>query len=206
MIGPPNWNQLVYIGGGYPYYRPNSVLIEAIFWLIACLVISIGAALVLRRARRRKDAVSIIRELLNFKYYWSAMLFSIITYGYAVIDNAIHIGVQYVQQRYFLVRLIFNAFDYAGRIFLLFTIYALVFRLMRKSPLHIHGHAGDQAAQRKKEKRIQRASRRRNPAKANGSRGFSRNCPRDLSLAGIIPATNLMSRMQLGNEIWWNVG
>lgn len=63
------------------------------------------------------------------------MLFSIITYGYAVIDNAIHIGGQYVQQRYFLVRLIFNAFDYAGRIFLLFTIYALVFRLMRKSPL-----------------------------------------------------------------------
>lgn len=43
--------------------------------------------------------------------------------------------------------------------------------------LHIHGHTGDQAAQRKEEKRIQRASRRRNPAKAKGSKRFLKELP-----------------------------
>ena len=125
----------MYVGGGYPYYRPNSDLVLAIFLLVSCVIVSTMAAIMLRLAKRKNDAVSIVRELLTFRYYWTAMLCSIITYGYALIEGAVHAGSQYVQQRSFLVQFIFAAFDYAGCIFLLLTIYALVFRLMRNSPL-----------------------------------------------------------------------
>ncbi len=62
------------------------------------------------------------------------MLFTILAYGYATIDNAIATGIKYVHQRYFIIQFLLNSFDYVGRIFLLFTIYALLFRLMRDSP------------------------------------------------------------------------
>ena len=63
------------------------------------------------------------------------MLCMFITYGFATIDDGVPTGLACVQQWYFVVHFLFNTFDCAGQIFLLFTLYTLLFRLVRGSPL-----------------------------------------------------------------------
>ena len=136
LIGPPSWDQSAYIGNGYPYYRPNFILVVAILWFTALCVVSTLATILLRRSKRKNSGHSIIQELLTWrKGYWSATLCMFVTSAFAITDNGIRLGMKYVQQRYFMVQLLFNSFDYLYQMMLLFTIYSLLFQLMRWSSL-----------------------------------------------------------------------
>lgn len=140
LIGPPSWDQSSYIGGGYPYYRPNFILVVAILWFIALCVVSTLATILLRRSKRKNSGHSIIQELLTWKKgYWSATLCMFITVAFAIIDDGIRVGAKYVQQRYFMVQLLFNSFDYLFQTILLFTVYNLLFQLVRWSSLRSKG-------------------------------------------------------------------
>ena len=89
----------------------------------------------LRRAKRKNNADPIVRDILTWTRFGPAMLCTMITYVYAIVDDGVRAGMAYVQQRYFIVQFLFTAFDYGAQIFLLVTVYTLLFRLMHRAPL-----------------------------------------------------------------------
>ena len=134
--GPPGWHQEFYIGGGYPYYRPNFLLTPAILWFVITFSILAWAVIVKRRAKREDRPSSVVREILTWKNgYWTAVLCIFLTAGFAIIDDEILVATDNIQQVYFIYQFLFNSFDYLAQIFLLSTVYALLFQLIRWSSL-----------------------------------------------------------------------
>ena len=140
LDGPPSWDQAVHFGSGASVYRPNFVLLVATLWLVILCAVSTWAVILLRRSKRQNPGGAVVQELLTWKKgFWTAILCMFITSGSAIIDDGIRIGMNFVQQRYFLVQLLLNSFDYLAQIFLLFTYYNLLFQLMRWSSLRSKG-------------------------------------------------------------------